>query len=160
VLEARSRYGNCRVRARTPFWPKTDDIASSPNCRTKARNAKKIAFSADTVARLRRWQRSRKEKKYLFAEEKEKPRATYDRIARKFDRAVESAGIAHCALHDFRDTMGSRAAAEGVNQRVISELLGHSDVRTTAKHYQHVDGETIKATILKLRPTGTDSRKR
>jgi integrase len=87
-------------------------------------------------------------------------RTTINHIATKFARAVEAAGIARCTLHDFRDTMGSRAAPEGVNQRVISELLGHSDVRTTAKHYQHVDGETIKATILKLRPTGTDSRKR
>ena len=98
--------------------------------------------------------------KYLFAEENGKPRAHYHHIATKFARAVEAAGIARCTLHDFRDTMGSRAAAEGVNQRVISELLGHSDVRTTAKYYQHLDGESIKATILKLRPTGTEVGKK
>jgi integrase len=47
------------------------------------------------------------------------------------------------------------------NQRVIAELLGHApDGRTTAKYYQHVAPETIKATILKLGPTGTDDEKK
>jgi integrase len=139
----------------------TGVLASSPNCRTKARNAKRIALSAGTAARLSRWRVKRKEKKYLFAEENEKPRTCYSRLARNFAHAVEKAGIAHCTLHDFRDTIGSRAAAEGVNQRVIAELLGHApDGRTTAKYYQHVAPETIKATILKLSPTGTDDEKK
>jgi integrase len=55
----------------------------------------------------------------------------------------------------------SREAAEGINQRAISELLGHApDRRTTAKYYPHADHETIRAAVLKLRPTATGAEKK
>ena len=138
----------------------TGRITCSTDWRTKARRNRAIAFSDETIRRIKRWQLRRKGKRYLFAEEGEKPRAHYHHIAKLFSVAVKEAKIAHCTLHDLRRTLGSRMAAEGINQRVAAEVLGHSDVRTTAKYYQRVDRETIRAVILKLMPTGTDGRKR
>jgi integrase len=84
----------------------------------------------------------------------------YHHIAKLFDVAVKEAKIAHCTLHDLRRTLGPRMAAAGINQRVASEVLGHSDPRVTARYYQHVDPKTVRAVILKLKPTGTDGRKK
>ena len=44
----------------------------------------------------------------------------------------------------------------GINQRVAAEVLGHSDLRTTAKYYQHIDRDTVRGVVLQLNPTGTD----
>jgi len=51
-------------------------------------------------------------------------------------------------------------AALGINQRVASEVLGHSDPRVTTRYYQHVDPKTVCAVVLKLKPTSTDGRKK
>ena len=58
-------------------------------------------------------------------------------------------------LQDCRRTVGSLLAERGVNQRVAMEFLGHSNIATTAKFYQAVRPETLKAVVVELRPTGT-----
>ena len=74
----------------------------------------------------------------------------------RFGDAVEKAGIERRTLQDLRRTVGSLLAERNVNQRVAAEVLGHTDPRTTAKYYQTVRPETVKAAIVSLRPTGTD----
>jgi len=146
-------------------WDKLDlkegigEIVCSEQWRTKARRNKIIAVSEDTLQRLKSWRSQREGKRYVFAEEGEMLRAHYHHIAKLFDDAVKQAEIAHCSLHDLRRTLGSRMAAAGINQRVAAEVLGHSDMRTTAKFYQTVNGETIREVIRKLSPTATDGRK-
>ena len=98
-------------------------------------------------------------KPYVFCEDGEKGRKTYNRLRRKFDGAVEQSGIKRRTLHDLRRTVGSLLAERGVNQKVAAEVLGHSDPRTTARYYQAVRPETIKAAIVNLRPTGTENDK-
>jgi integrase len=51
--------------------------------------------------------------------------------------------------------VGSLLAARGVNQKVASEFLGHTDIATTAKYYQAVRPETLRQVVATLRPTGT-----
>ena len=74
--------------------------------------------------------------------------------------AVKRAGIGrNVTLHDLRRTVGSLLAERGINQRVAIEFLGHSNITTTARLYQVVRPETIKKTIMQLRPTGTENAK-
>ena len=87
-----------------------------------------------------------------------KPRAHDHHIAKLFAAAVKEAKIPCCTLHDLRRTLGSRMAAEGIHQAVAAEVLGHSNVRTTAKYCQRVDRETVRAVNLKLQPTGTHGK--
>jgi integrase len=147
-------------------WDKLDlkegigDIVCSEQWRTKAHRSKIIAVSQDTLRRLKRWRRQRTGKRYLFAEEGEKPRAHYHHIAKLFDDAVKEAEITHCSLHDLRRTLGSRMAAAGINQRVAAEVLGHTDMRTTAKFYQSVGCETIREVIRKLDPAVTGRKRK
>ena len=39
--------------------------------------------------------------------------------------------------HDFRHTMATQSMMSGAPTKVVSEILGHSDVQTTMKIYQH-----------------------
>ena len=135
----------------------TGMIRCGADWRSKTRRNRFIAFTPATAGRLRKWRLRHGFVPFAFANEGEKHRATYNRIRLKFERAVIAAGIGHCTLHDLRRTVGTLLAERGVNQRVAAEVLGHSDMRTTARFYQTVRPETVKAAVLNLRPTGTDN---
>ena len=93
---------------------------------------------------------------YVFRDDEQKPRAHYHHIAKLFKAAVEAAGLGRkVTLHDLRRTVGSLLAARGVNQKVASEFLGHTDITTTARYYQAVRPETLRQVVATLRPTGT-----
>ncbi|WP_210647829.1 tyrosine-type recombinase/integrase, partial [Staphylococcus aureus] len=41
-------------------------------------------------------------------------------------------------VHDFRDTYATRLFEQTSNLKMIQQLLGHSDISTTANEYTHV----------------------
>ena len=51
---------------------------------------------------------------------------------------LKSAGVRHVRLHDGRHTAATLLLSEGVHPRVVMELLGHSQMRTTMDIYSHV----------------------
>ena len=51
---------------------------------------------------------------------------------------LRSAGVRHVRLHDGRHTAASLLLSEGVHPRVVMELLGHAQMRTTMDIYSHV----------------------
>lgn len=140
-----------------PIWKCCRRIRCGADWRSKTRRNRFIAFTAETIERLRRWKIRRVRHACVFHEDGAHSRRVYDRITTKFDTAVTAAGIPRRTLQDLRRTVGTLLAERGVNQKVAAEVLGHSDPRTTARYYQAVRPEAIKAAILSLRPTGTDA---
>lgn len=72
-----------------------------------------------------------------------------------FRRLTKEAGLPVIRLHDLRHTYASIALALGVNPKVVSERLGHSDVRITLSVYSHLlpgiqerDAQLVASTIL------------
>ena len=53
-------------------------------------------------------------------------------------RLLERAGVRHVRLHDGRHTAATLLLSEGVHPRVVMELLGHSQMRTTMDIYSRV----------------------
>lgn len=51
---------------------------------------------------------------------------------------LRRAGVRHVRRHDGRHTAGTLLLSEGVHPRVVMELLGHSQIRTTMDIYSHV----------------------
>ena len=58
-------------------------------------------------------------------------------LTRSFKRYVETIGLSNLTFHDLRHDVGSTLAMAGVPQRAIMEILGHRDLRMSAR-YQHV----------------------
>jgi len=56
-------------------------------------------------------------------------------IQNKFDAILKRAGISHKSTHVFRHTYASKLFAKGIDVKIVSELLGHADVRTTYNTY-------------------------
>ena len=68
-------------------------------------------------------------------------------LAQACRAAKVSPGI---ALHELRHTYASHLAQAGVDLLTISRLLGHSDTRTTSKHYAHLSDKALAQAVNKL----------
>jgi hypothetical protein len=74
-----------------------------------------------------------------------------------FRKDLEAAGIAYvdakgeyADFHSLRKTFGTMLTLAGVPQRVVMELMRHSDMRLTAKTYTDAGMLPTDATITKL----------
>lgn len=59
-------------------------------------------------------------------------------IRRQWLRVLSKADLPPIRVHDLRHSAASILLAEGVPVKVVSEMLGHSDVTTTLRIYAHV----------------------
>ena len=65
---------------------------------------------------------------------------------------LQRAGITHIGIHALRHTFASQLFANKVDIKVISKLLGHSDVSVTYNIYIHLMQEELPDA-----PTSLDS---
>jgi integrase len=71
------------------------------------------------------------------------PHMKPEELTRTFRRYVQTIGLANLTFHDLRHDVGSTLAMAGVPQRAIMEILGHRDLRMSAR-YQHVAPEHLQ----------------
>lgn len=74
------------------------------------------------------------------------PRYTPGALSRAFKRLALRSGLTDCRFHDLRHDLASRLACHGANQRLIMDVLGHRDLRSTVR-YTHLSHQTIKQTL-------------
>ena len=60
------------------------------------------------------------------------------KILKEFNALVKAAGLPKQRFHDLRHACISLLAAQAVPLKVISEIVGHSDIRLTQNVYQHI----------------------
>lgn len=65
----------------------------------------------------------------------------------RYKRYLEDAGIGSLTFHTLRHTFATRCVEKGMDVKSLSEILGHSDVRTTLQRYVHPSMELKKAQI-------------
>jgi integrase len=73
----------------------------------------------------------------VFTDELGRPLSRYV-VTRRFHRLLERAGLPKRSFHSLRHTAATLLLSQGVPLRVIQELLGHSQLSTTADIYTHV----------------------
>jgi integrase len=73
-----------------------------------------------------------------------------DYVTRHFRELAETAGLPPIRLHDLRHTSASLALAAGVDLKVVSERLGHSQLAITADLYTHVNRRLGKAAAQQI----------
>jgi integrase len=99
----------------------------------QALRAHRTAQLEERVAAGPLWQ----DKDLVFAQPNGRP------IERKSDwrawkNLLQEAGVRDVRLHDGRHTAATLLLSEGVHPRVVMEVLGHSQMRTTTDTYSHV----------------------
>ncbi len=71
-------------------------------------------------------------------------------MQRTFHNIRKKANINHMSIHSLRHTFASRGLENGVDLKVMQDLLGHSSIKITADLYTHVLPDTKALEISKL----------
>jgi site-specific recombinase XerD len=76
----------------------------------------------------------------------------YRSIRNTFESAVEAAGLDDFRLHDTRHHFASWFMMRGGSLQALKELLGHSDIKTTAI-YAHLSPAHLRSEVAKTERT-------
>jgi integrase len=79
-------------------------------------------------------------------------------LTHTFQRLLEAAGLPRMRWHDLRHATASLLIAQGVDLRVVMELLGHSTITLTANTYAHVSEallDTARVALDRALPSHT-----
>jgi integrase len=68
-------------------------------------------------------------------------------LTRRFQSLLKSLGLPRQRFHDLRHAAATFMLAQGVDLRVVMEVLGHSQIGTTANTYAHVRVEATRAAV-------------
>ncbi len=63
------------------------------------------------------------------------------KLLKRFKAALRRADVRAVRFHDLRHTFGTRMAAQGVPMRVLQELMGHRDFKTTLIYADYAPSE-------------------
>jgi integrase len=75
---------------------------------------------------------------FVFTNELGRPLDPSNVRLRSFRPALERAGLPRIRLHDLRHTAATLMLGEGIHPKVVSEMLGHSQIGITLDLYSHV----------------------
>jgi len=71
-------------------------------------------------------------------------------LRRVYDRTIHKANVPKIRFHDMRHTHATLLLLQGENPKIVSERLGHADVRITLDTYSHLLPSMQKETAKKL----------
>ena len=113
----------------------------------KGNKQRTVYFNDEALGWLRAYQLKREDKnEALFVAFGNNPNRlkSYD-LSRQFKHYVKDAGIKKKVTpHILRHTMATNMSINGADIRLIQQILGHSDIETTAKYYLGVDQRAVK----------------
>lgn len=115
---------------------------------TKTGRSRSIALPPSTVAALRKWRANQAERR-LAAHNWHAMDLVFDRgdgfilpqntVARAHQRICGEASVPIIRLHDVRHTAATLLLETGTHVKIVSDLLGHSQIATTLDIYSHPD---------------------
>lgn len=109
---------------------------------TKSKHARHVPLAPELAKSLKRWRLRRGGgAAALVVLADGKPIAEETEMARRTRRACKRAKVGSVKFHELRDTYASHLA-ERVSLPIVAAVLGHADVKTTAR-YAHIDTASL-----------------
>jgi integrase len=114
-----------------------------------ARSRRQISLTLIAIAALRRHRAAQLEERLrvaatwtdhdlVFASEVGGPLDGSNVLRRSFYPLLRRAGLPHIRFHDLRHSAATLMLSRGVPLKIVSEILGHSQISITADTYMHV----------------------
>lgn len=77
----------------------------------------------------------------------------------RYRALLEHCGVCYRSFHSLRHTYATRCIERGVDAKSVSEMLGHSDVRTTLRLYVHSSMDYKRKAVERIGFLGEESLK-
>lgn len=122
---------------------KTQIIIDSPKSNSSRRIIPLPEFMRPFIYRFRR------DGKYVIST-KRTPYCEPRTVQQRFKEITDSIGLENVTFHTLRHTFATRCVEAGFDVKTLSEILGHSDVKTTLNRYVHSSFELKKKNMEKL----------
>lgn len=75
---------------------------------------------------------------------------SFETLTLRFKKAIKASGLKDVSLHMLRHSFASMAILNDINIKVVSEMLGHSNISITADTYMHVIDQKKKDAVTSL----------
>jgi integrase len=119
------------VSGSTPFYALIVSYSLRKALRVEGR-PKKLRTGTDRAGGL--W----RENSLIFASESGEPLDRRDITTHRFKPLLKRAELPQIRFHDLRHTCATLLLTKNVNPKVVSEMLGHSNIAITLDTYSHV----------------------
>ena len=121
---------------------KTKMVIATPKSRQSVRD---IPLSASLLCLLKQWKQGQPNTNYVLSGKAKyiDPRVMQD----KFKEYLKQAQVEPTKFHALRHTFATRAKEQQFDDKNLSELLGHSNVRFTLERYVHSSMDTKRASM-------------
>ena len=103
-------------------------------CRSRSR----VATELELLSQESQWTR---DDDLVFAHPETGKPIDRSKLLKRFKAALRRADVRAVRFHDLRHTFGTRMAAQGVPMRVLQELMGHRDFKTTLIYADYAPSE-------------------
>ncbi len=103
----------------------------TPKSRRSSRAVPMIARVAGELDRIYKRSRFTEDDDLVFAHPECGSVLDASKLRKRFQRALDRAGVRRVRFHDLRHTFGTQTAAAGVPLRTLQEWMGHRDYKTT-----------------------------
>jgi integrase len=71
-------------------------------------------------------------------------------VTKAFQRTLERAGLPHQRFHDLRHARATLLLEDGEDLGVVSRILGHSQIATTADVYAHLTPAMLERSAARM----------
>ena len=149
-------WSDVRLGERQLFIPRTMTLDVDGHAvvgtNTKTDTPRVVWLTPRTVEALTVWQAAqeirsiRPETDFVFSVRAGHPLPN-TRLQTKHRQVIAAAGVPRIRIHDMRHTFASSALGQGMDIKVVSEIMGHSKVQTTMDRYQHVSVDNQRSVM-------------
>ena len=127
-----------RIRVRRNF---VRGEFGTPKSKRSARSvplASRVAAELELLSQHSRW---KGDDDLVFAHSETGKPIDRSKLLKRFKAALRAGEVREVRFHDLRHTFGTRMAAQGVPMRVLQEMMGHRDFKTTLIYADYAPSE-------------------
>ena len=111
----------------------------------KSKTSNRVIPLSETAYRLlsEMYEQAEDKRGYIFVDRYGEP-LSYESVRYQIHFACAKAGVPYLGMHAFRHTFATNCYVRGCDVKILSKLLGHSDVAITYNIYIHLYGDALE----------------
>jgi integrase len=148
-----------RIRVRRNFVRGEFGTPKSKRSSRSVPLASRVATELELLSQQSRW---KGDDDLVFAHPETGRPIDRSKLLKRFKSTLRRADVRAVRFHDLRHTFGTRMAAQGMPMRVLQELMGHRDFKTTLIYADYApserEAEWVEEAFRSVAPEAIEAR--